>query len=84
MVGRIVLVEDNEETASLICDMLTAAAYQVIWVVDGSQVRDQVELLQPAAVITQPYPGQRRRPRYHCRPASGPGPWPPKFSPSLT
>ena len=52
MVGRIVLVEDNEETASLICDMLTAAAYQVIWVVDGSQVRDQVELLQPAAVIT--------------------------------
>jgi len=26
MVGRIVLVEDNEETASLICDLLTAAA----------------------------------------------------------
>jgi two-component system, sensor histidine kinase and response regulator len=51
-VGRIVLVEDNEETASLICDMLTAAAYQVIWVVDGSQVLNQVELLQPAAVIT--------------------------------
>ncbi|TVQ08329.1 MAG: GAF domain-containing protein, partial [Leptolyngbya sp. DLM2.Bin27] len=49
--GRIVLVEDNEETASLICDMLTAAAYQVIWVVDGSQVVDQVKLLQPAAVI---------------------------------
>ncbi|MGB3309743.1 MAG: ATP-binding protein [Nodosilinea sp.] len=52
IVGRIVLVEDNEETASLICDMLTAAAYQVIWVVDGSRVLDQVELLQPAAVIT--------------------------------
>jgi two-component system sensor histidine kinase/response regulator len=52
VVGRIVLVEDNEETASLICDMLTAAAYQVIWVVDGSRVLDQVELLQPAAVIT--------------------------------
>jgi two-component system sensor histidine kinase/response regulator len=51
MVGRIVLVEDNEETASLICDMLTAAAYQVIWIVDGSRVIDQVELLQPAAVI---------------------------------
>lgn len=50
--GRIVLVEDNEETASLICDMLTAAAYQVIWVVDGSRVLDQVKLLQPAAVIT--------------------------------
>jgi two-component system, sensor histidine kinase and response regulator len=51
-VGRIVLVEDNEETASLICDMLTAAAYQVIWIVDGSRVLEQVELLQPAAVIT--------------------------------
>lgn len=52
VVGRIVLVEDNEESASLICDMLTAAGYQVIWIVDGSRVLDQVELLQPAAVIT--------------------------------
>ncbi|PSN12998.1 hybrid sensor histidine kinase/response regulator [filamentous cyanobacterium CCT1] len=52
VVGRIVLVEDNEETATLICDMLTAAAYQVIWIVDGSRVLDQVQLLQPAAVIT--------------------------------
>lgn len=51
-VGRIVLVEDNEETASVICDMLTAAGYQVIWIVDGSRVIDQVELLQPAAMIT--------------------------------
>lgn len=52
IVGRIVLVEDNEETASVICDMLTAAGYQVIWIVDGSRVLDQVELLQPAAMIT--------------------------------
>lgn len=51
VVGRIVLVEDNEETASVICDMLTAAGYQVIWIVDGSRVLDQVELLQPAAMI---------------------------------
>lgn len=51
VVGRIVLVEDNEETASVICDMLTAADYQVIWIVDGSRVLDQVELLQPAGVI---------------------------------
>ena len=51
VVGRIVLVEDNEETASVICDMLTAADYQVIWIVDGSRVLDQVELLQPAAVV---------------------------------
>jgi two-component system sensor histidine kinase/response regulator len=52
VIGRIVLVEDNEESASLICDMLTAADYQVIWIVDGSRVLDQVELLQPAAVIS--------------------------------
>ena len=52
VIGRIVLVEDNEESASVICDMLTAADYQVIWIVDGSRVIDQVELLQPAAVIT--------------------------------
>jgi two-component system sensor histidine kinase/response regulator len=52
VIGRIVLVEDNEESASVICDMLTAADYQVIWIVDGSRVLDQVELLQPAAVIT--------------------------------
>lgn len=51
VVGRIVLVEDNEENASVICDMLTAADYQVIWIVDGSRVLDQVELLQPAAII---------------------------------
>jgi two-component system sensor histidine kinase/response regulator len=46
-----VLVEENEETASLICDMLTAADYQVIWIIDGSRVTDQVDLLRPAAVI---------------------------------
>jgi two-component system sensor histidine kinase/response regulator len=49
--GRIVLVEENEETASLICDMLTAADYQVVWIIDGSRVADQVDLLRPAAVI---------------------------------
>jgi len=52
VIGRIVLVEDNEDSASIICDMLTAADYQVIWIVDGGRVLDQVELLQPAAVIT--------------------------------
>lgn len=51
IVGRIVLVEDNEESAGVICDMLTAANYQVIWVIEGSQVLEQVELLQPAAVL---------------------------------
>ncbi|HEY9738304.1 MAG TPA: ATP-binding protein, partial [Trichocoleus sp.] len=52
VVGRIVLVEDKEDSASIICDMLTAADYQVIWVIEGSRVLEQVDLLQPAAVIT--------------------------------
>jgi two-component system sensor histidine kinase/response regulator len=49
--GRIVLVEDQEETASVICDLLTAADYQVIWVIEGSRVVEQVALLQPTVVI---------------------------------
>jgi two-component system sensor histidine kinase/response regulator len=49
--GRVVLVEDCEETARVICDLLTAADYQVIWVIDGSQVLEQVALLQPAVII---------------------------------
>lgn len=51
VVGRIVLVEDQEETAGVICDLLTAADYQVIWVIEGSQVVEQVALLKPAAII---------------------------------
>lgn len=51
VVGRVVLVEDQEDSAGIICDMLTAADYQVIWVVDGSRVVEQVGLLQPVAVI---------------------------------
>lgn len=51
VVGRIVLVEDQEETAGLICDLLTAADYQVIWVIEGSQLIEQVALLQPTIVI---------------------------------
>lgn len=50
--GRIVLLEHEEETANLICDILTAAAYQIIWMIEGSSAIDQLEVLQPVAVIT--------------------------------
>ena len=49
--GRVVLVEDREAIARVICDLLTAADYQVIWVIDGSQVLEQVVLLKPAVII---------------------------------
>jgi two-component system sensor histidine kinase/response regulator len=50
--GRIALIEDHEESAMLICDLLTAAGCQVIWMVDGSTAIKQIEMLQPLLVIT--------------------------------
>ncbi len=49
--GRIVLVEEQDELAGMVCDLLTAADYQVIWVIEGSGVVEQVALLQPTVVI---------------------------------
>jgi len=49
--GRVVLVEDQDETATLICDLLTAAGYHVIWMVKGSAVIQQIEILQPLIVL---------------------------------
>lgn len=48
---RIVLVEPNEETAGLICDLLLAAGYQVVWILEGASALSQIEVLLPAAVI---------------------------------
>jgi two-component system, sensor histidine kinase and response regulator len=48
---RIVLIEENEETATLICEMLTAAGYHVVWIVEDSTAIDQVRFLQPSAAI---------------------------------
>lgn len=49
--ARIVLVEEQEETATLICNLLTAADYQIIWIMDSSAALKQIEVLQPAIVI---------------------------------
>ena len=49
--GRLVLIEPNEETANLICDVLTAAGYQLIWLLEGSSAINQIEALRPIAVI---------------------------------
>jgi two-component system, sensor histidine kinase and response regulator len=51
--GRIVLIESDEENAGIICDMLTAAGYQVIWLIDGSTAIEQIEILQPIVVISE-------------------------------
>ncbi|MGA1601276.1 MAG: ATP-binding protein [Prochlorothrix sp.] len=49
---QVVLLEDDEETATLICELLTAAGYQVVWLVDASTAVEQIELLCPVAVVT--------------------------------
>ncbi len=47
----VVVLERNEEVATLICELLTAAGYQVIWLIDSSMVIKQIELLQPGIVL---------------------------------
>ncbi|MBO0347838.1 response regulator [Phormidium pseudopriestleyi FRX01] len=49
--GRIILIEDCEDSAILICDILTTAGYQVVWMIDGATALEQFELLQPTVVI---------------------------------
>jgi two-component system sensor histidine kinase/response regulator len=49
--GRIVLIEHDEDNADLVCDVLTAAGYQIVWMLEGSTVINQIEVLQPIAVI---------------------------------
>ncbi len=48
---RIVLLEENEESATLMCEMLTTAGYHVIWIVDDSTAPAQICFLQPMAVM---------------------------------
>lgn len=49
--GTIVLVERDEEIATLACELLTAADYQVIWLIDGTTVIEQIEVLEPSIII---------------------------------
>ncbi|HAX74666.1 MAG TPA: hybrid sensor histidine kinase/response regulator [Cyanobacteria bacterium UBA11372] len=49
--GRVTLIADREESATLICDILTAADYQVVWLIEGSAAVKQTEILQPHIVI---------------------------------
>lgn len=47
----IILLEKDEEVATLICELLTAANYQVVWLIDSVTAIGQIELLQPTIVI---------------------------------
>ncbi|MDX2099506.1 MAG: ATP-binding protein [Leptolyngbyaceae cyanobacterium bins.59] len=50
--GSILLIEGHEDNATLICELLTTANYQVVWLMDGSTALRQVAILQPLIVIT--------------------------------
>jgi two-component system sensor histidine kinase/response regulator len=49
--SSVIVIEQNEEIATLICELLTVANYQVIWLIDTSNALQQVELLQPGLVL---------------------------------
>lgn len=48
---RLILIQEQEESATLICDILTAAGYQMVWMIEGYTAAEQICLLQPSAVI---------------------------------
>ena len=47
----IILVSQQEENSTIICQLLTAAEYQVVWLIDPSTAIDQIKLLEPQLVI---------------------------------
>ncbi len=50
--GRIALIEDQDDVAMLICDILTTAGYQVVWMVEGFAAAQRIQILRPQVVIT--------------------------------
>ncbi len=46
-----VMIEQDESTATLICELLTASGYQVVWLGEGFTAMTRIELLKPSAVI---------------------------------
>jgi two-component system, sensor histidine kinase and response regulator len=49
--ARVMLIEAIEEQANFICDLLTAADYQVIWMTDAETAIYQIEATQPMLAI---------------------------------
>jgi two-component system, sensor histidine kinase and response regulator len=47
----VILISKDEETSTLICELLTAATYQVVWLIDANVSIEQIELLEPRILI---------------------------------
>ncbi len=48
---RVILLETDEENAAIACEMLTAAGYEVIWLIESDQLATQLNLLRPVMLI---------------------------------
>lgn len=48
---RVILLEKDENNAAIACEMLTAAGYEVIWLVESDRLAGQLELLHPIMLI---------------------------------
>ncbi|MEL6552540.1 MAG: ATP-binding protein [Cyanobacteria bacterium J06621_11] len=49
--NRVLLIEEQEDSAAIICDLLTADGYEVIWQVNADQIFTQLESLKPGILI---------------------------------
>lgn len=49
--GTILLVTQDEEAATLVCELLTAGHYQVIWLIDDAILSLQISVLSPHLVM---------------------------------
>ena len=49
--NRVILLERDENNAAIACEMLTAAGYEIIWLIESHQLADQLGTLKPALLI---------------------------------
>ena len=48
---RVILLEQDEESAAIVCNMLTAAGYEVIWLLESGALESQLMLLKPIVLL---------------------------------
>ncbi len=50
----IVVITQNDEIATLICEMFTVAKYQIVWLIDNSIPFKQIKIINPCLIIIDP------------------------------
>ncbi len=50
----IMLITQDEEIATFMCQLLNTIKYQVVWLMDSATAIDRIELLQPRIIIVDP------------------------------